>query len=68
MRQMSKLLTIGAVLALAGCGQTVGQQAVIGAGAGAVGASATGGDPAAGAVVGAAANVAYCDRYPTKCN
>ncbi len=46
---------------LAACGQTVGEQAVLGGAAGVGGAALTGGSVASGALVGAAANVAYCE-------
>jgi len=67
MQHMSKVLMLGTLLALGACGDTTGEQAILGGGAGAVGASVTGGDPVAGAAVGAAANVVYCDRYPSRC-
>ncbi len=56
-----------ALLGLVGCGATAGQQAVLGAGAGVGTAIVTGGDATTGAVVGAAANVAYCQKYPSRC-
>ncbi|WP_108884978.1 hypothetical protein [Pseudoprimorskyibacter insulae] len=64
-------LRIGTVLialtALGACGDTLGEQAILGAGAGTAGAVVTNGDPVTGAVVGAAANVAYCRKYPSRC-
>jgi len=54
-------------LALAACGDTAGEQAALGAGAGAAGAIVIDGDPLAGAVIGAAGNYAYCQRYPSRC-
>jgi len=60
-------LALAATLGLAGCGDTLGEQAILGGGAGAVGATVVDGDPLAGAAVGAAANVAYCRSYPEKC-
>lgn len=58
----------GVLLAgLAACGDTMGEQAVIGGAAG-VGASAvTGGSVGTGALVGAAGNVAYCQANPGAC-
>ena len=58
---------LAALLALGACGQTLGEQAIIGAGAGAVGSAALGGDPVRGAVVGGAGNVAFCQMYPHQC-
>ncbi|TCS65710.1 hypothetical protein [Primorskyibacter sedentarius] len=66
--QTIKWVALGAgIAALAGCGDTLGEQAIIGGGAGAAGAVVTDGDPIVGAAVGAAANVAYCQRYPSRC-
>ncbi|MCA0919522.1 hypothetical protein [Pseudooceanicola nanhaiensis] len=53
---------------LAACGDTLGEQAVIGAGVGGAGSAVAGGSLATGALVGAAANVAYCNQYPHRCN
>ncbi|MHA3913380.1 hypothetical protein [Halovulum sp. GXIMD14793] len=60
-------LSFAALLALASCGDTIGEQALIGAGAGAGTAVILDGDVATGAVVGAGANVLFCQRYPSKC-
>ena len=49
------------------CGDTAVEQALMGGGAGAAGALVLNGNVATGAVVGAAANVAYCQKYPTRC-
>jgi subtilisin family serine protease len=57
-----------AALVLAGCGDTLGEQAAIGAGAGAVTAAVLDGDVVAGAAVGAAGNALYCQQYPERCN
>lgn len=54
-------------LALAGCGDTFAEQSLIGAGAGAGTAVLLDGNPVVGGLVGAAANVAYCDRFPERC-
>lgn len=56
-----------AVLAVTACGDTLGEQALLGGAAGAGAAVATGGDPLTGAAVGGAANVAYCQTYPERC-
>lgn len=60
-------LLFAASLVLAGCGDTLGEQALIGAGAGAGTAVLLDGDVAAGAAIGAAGNVLYCQQYPSKC-
>jgi hypothetical protein len=49
---------------LAACGDTVGEQALVGGGTGAVAAAVTGGNVGTGALVGGAANVAYCQTNP----
>lgn len=53
--------------ALAACGQTLGEQAVVGGAAGAGVGAITGGNPVTGAIVGGAANVAYCQTNPRAC-
>ncbi|QBF32853.1 hypothetical protein [Thalassococcus sp. S3] len=66
--QMSKLLAGLALCAgLAACGDTVGEQALIGAGAGAGTAAVLDGDLVAGAAVGAAGNVLFCQQNPSRC-
>lgn len=62
---LAGLLSLGV---LAGCGETLPEQAIIGAGAGAGTAAILDGSIATGAVVGAAGNVAYCQAYPSRCN
>ena len=52
---------------LAACGDTLGEQALLGGAAGAGAAVATSGDPFIGAAIGVAANVAYCQTYPERC-
>ena len=67
---MQKLVTGGilsATLLLAACGQTVGEQALLGAGVGAVGSAAVGGNALTGAVVGGAANTLFCQANPGRC-
>lgn len=56
-----------AVATLSACGQTLGEQALYGAGAGAATAAVLDGDIATGAVVGAAGNALYCQTYPSRC-
>ena len=53
--------------ALAGCGDTVGEQALFGGAAGVGAAAVTGGDPIVGGVVGAGGNVAFCQLNPHLC-
>ncbi|MCC5985638.1 MAG: hypothetical protein JJU42_14870 [Rhodobacteraceae bacterium] len=57
---------LGALL-LAGCGQTVGEQALFGGAAGAAAGALTGGDAVAGGIIGAGGNVAFCQLYPEQC-
>ena len=49
------------------CGDTDIERALMGAGAGTVTAVVLDGNLAGGALVGAAVNVAYCKKYPTRC-
>ena len=67
---MQTRLILGAValLGLAACGDTVGEQALVGAGIGAGTALILDGDPLVGAAGGAAGNVAYCQANPGKCD
>ena len=52
---------------LAACGDTPGEQALIGGGAGAATAVVLDGKPFTGAVLGAAGNLLYCQTNPGKC-
>ena len=61
------LLSVVALASLSACGDTLAEQAVIGAGAGAGTALILDGSVAGGALVGAAGNVAYCQAYPGRC-
>ena len=56
-----------ALATLSACGDTLGEQALIGAGAGAGTAILLDGDATTGALLGGAANVAYCRTYPGRC-
>ncbi|KUF12035.1 hypothetical protein [Pseudoponticoccus marisrubri] len=56
-----------ACLALASCGDNLAEQAVFGAAAGGVAAETVDRDVVTGAAVGAAANIAYCRRWPARC-
>ena len=60
-------LALCALLGLAACGDTLGEQALLGGAAGAGTAVVTGGDPLTGAAVGGVANVAFCQTYPERC-
>ncbi len=53
--------------ALAACGDTTGEQALYGAGAGAAGAALLKGNLVTGAAVGAAGNLIYCQANPGRC-
>ncbi|MBU3258624.1 hypothetical protein [Roseovarius sp. PS-C2] len=61
------LLAGAGLLGLAACGDTLPEQALLGAGAGAGTAAVLNGSIGAGALVGAAGNVAYCKAYPGRC-
>ncbi|WP_299282556.1 hypothetical protein [uncultured Tateyamaria sp.] len=61
------ILAAVASLGLAACGDSVGEQALIGGAVGGVGTAALGGNAVAGAAVGAGANVLYCDQNPARC-
>ena len=63
----SWILGSALLLGLAACGDTTGEQALIGGGAGAIIGEATGNDPVVGGIAGAAGNVAYCEAYPRRC-
>ena len=52
---------------LAACGDTVGEQAIIGGAVGAGTAAAVNGNLVTGAAVGAAGNLLYCQQYPSRC-
>ncbi|WP_209504584.1 MULTISPECIES: hypothetical protein [unclassified Ruegeria] len=66
--RFSKLILVAATCAgLAACGDTTGEQALLGGGAGAVGAAVLNADPLFGAAVGAAGNVLYC-KTQNNCN
>ena len=67
MQRKITVLALCAITGLTACGDTMGEQALIGAGAGAGAAIVTGGNAGTGAVVGAGANVLYCNQYPDRC-
>ncbi|SMO65965.1 hypothetical protein [Ruegeria faecimaris] len=60
MRISKVILAMATCAGLAACGDSTGEQALLGGGAGAVGAAVVSADPLLGAVVGAAGNVLYC--------
>ena len=61
------LMGLAALTMLGACGDTLGEQLVLGGAAGTGGAMVADGDLLTGAVIGAAANVAYCRRHPEAC-
>ncbi|MFQ5622369.1 MAG: hypothetical protein ACE5FS_03135 [Paracoccaceae bacterium] len=64
MEYKSVALAATLLLALAGCGDTLGERTLSGAGIGALGAAVLGGNAASGAVVGGAAG-AICSETNT---
>jgi hypothetical protein len=66
MRRKITVIACISLLGLAGCGDTVLEQTLFGAGAGAVGAAAVGGDTATGAAVGVAGNL-FCIYFSDRC-
>ncbi|SLN20440.1 hypothetical protein [Ruegeria meonggei] len=60
MRNSRLFLALATCAGLAACGDSTGEQALLGGGAGAVGAAVVSADPLFGAVLGAAGNVLYC--------
>ena len=68
MSNIAKLAAVlGLTLSVAACGDSLGEQALIGGAVGAGASAAAGGDVATGAVVGAGGNVAFCQTYPNRC-
>lgn len=67
MQRITLAGAVALVLAVAGCGDTVAEQALFGGAAGVGVAAVSGGDPLAGAVVGAGGNVAFCQFNPHLC-
>ncbi|MEX0280528.1 MAG: hypothetical protein AB3N13_04970 [Arenibacterium sp.] len=60
-------LALGLLAGLAACGDSVGEQALYGAGAGVGAAALLDGDVYTGAALGAAANLVYCQQNPGNC-
>jgi hypothetical protein len=61
------LFAIAVAGTVSACGDTAVEQSLFGAGAGAAGAAVLDTNVAGGALVGAIGNVAYCQRYPSRC-
>ncbi|CUH69099.1 hypothetical protein TL5118_03058 [Thalassovita autumnalis] len=61
------ILAVLGATALSACGDSVAERALYGAGAGVATAAVVDGNLGTGAVAGAAANVAYCELYPSRC-
>lgn len=68
MRAVSKWIAMVGFAGLVACGDSTGEQALYGAGAGFVGAAVLDTNVVGGAAAGAAANILYCDLNPGKCN
>ncbi|MDU9006306.1 hypothetical protein [Sedimentitalea todarodis] len=68
MRATNLWIALSICAGLAACGDTMGEQALYGAGAGAVGAAVLDGNVLGGAAVGAAGNVLYCQQKPGACS
>jgi hypothetical protein len=68
MRAISIWTALALCAGLSACGDSTGEQALYGAGAGFLGAAVLDTNVYAGAAAGAAANVLYCDQNPGKCN
>lgn len=67
MHKFTMFAAIAGITALAGCGDTFGERALYGGGAGALGAAALDVNPLAGAAAGAGANLLYCQENPDDC-
>ncbi|KIC43279.1 hypothetical protein RA27_08340 [Ruegeria sp. ANG-R] len=67
MRISRTFLALATCAGLAACGGSTGEQAILGGGAGALGAAVLSADPLLGAAVGAAGNVLYC-KTQHNCN
>jgi hypothetical protein len=67
MRKSISVFALLSILGLSACGDTFGEQALIGAGVGAGTAVVLDQDPLAGAAIGGGANVLYCQNNPGSC-
>lgn len=68
MRAVSFWVSVVCCGGLVACGDSTGEQALYGAGAGYLGAAVLDTNVVGGAAAGAAANILYCDLNPGKCN
>ena len=66
--RMKFALPLAALLGLVACGDTLGEQALVGAGVGAGTAALLDGDVVTGALVGGAGNVLFCQNNPNQCD
>jgi hypothetical protein len=67
MRHTTLVIALGAALGLAACGDTVGEQAIIGGAVGAGAAAVTSGSIVTGAAIGAAGNILACELDIANC-
>jgi len=68
MRIKAWVVAAAATSGLVACGDTISEQALVGAGAGTATAIVLDGSPFTGAVVGAAGNLLYCQTNPDQCS
>jgi len=61
------IAAVAALVTLSACGDTLLEQGLMGAGAGAATAAVLGGDVTTGAALGGAGNVLYCQQNPSLC-
>ena len=66
MRKTFSILVVTSIMALSACGDTLLEQGLLGAGAGAAGAAVVGGDTTTGALAGASVNI-FCQSFSTRC-
>lgn len=66
-RKLSAAVAGLSLAALAACGDSIPEQALLGGGAGAIAGAAVGGSVLTGAAVGAAGNVIYCQATKSTC-
>ena len=67
MFRTSPIAAIVVAFALSSCGDTTGEQALIGGGVGAGAAAVFSANPIIGAAVGAGSNILYCRQNPVSC-
>ena len=61
------IIPVSLCAGLAGCGDTIGEQVLVGGGVGAGAAAIAGSSIAGGAAIGALGNVAYCEPSLSNC-